>query len=126
MATSGPVRAFLSYAHEDHAWRAAVLKHIGWLSHTHQLDTFDDRELKPGELWDEWIGKELERADIVIALMQGRDLDADRQAERGAGEARDHAAVRDQPDAVREGGDVSAHRPARSHGDHGKAGARLP
>ncbi len=69
MAPPGPVRAFLSYAHEDHAWRDAVLKHIGWLSHSHQLDTFDDRELKPGELWDERIGRELERADIVIALI---------------------------------------------------------
>ena len=69
MPPPGPVRAFLSYAHEDHAWRDRVLKHIGWLSHSHQLDTFDDRELKPGELWDERIGKELERADIVIALI---------------------------------------------------------
>ena len=69
MPPPGPVRAFLSYAHEDHAWRDRVLKHIGWLSHSHQLDTFDDRKLKPGELWDERIGRELERADIVIALI---------------------------------------------------------
>lgn len=69
MPPAAPVRAFLSYAHEDHAWRDAVLKHIGWLSHTHQLDAFDDRALKPGELWDARIGRELERADIVIALI---------------------------------------------------------
>jgi hypothetical protein len=33
MPPAGPVRAFLSYAHEDHAWRDRVLDHIGWLRH---------------------------------------------------------------------------------------------
>lgn len=64
MPPPGPVRAFLSYAHEDHVWRDRVLKQLGWLSHSGQLDTFDDRAL-----WDQRIGRELERADIVIALM---------------------------------------------------------
>ena len=30
-AAAGPVRAFLSYAHEDHAWRDRVLEQLGWL-----------------------------------------------------------------------------------------------
>ena len=48
MAATGPVRAFLSYAHEDSNWCKAVLKHIGWLEHSGQVAAFHDRELKPG------------------------------------------------------------------------------
>ena len=43
MAPAGPVRAFLSYAHEDHAWRDRVLKQLGWLVNSGQLAVFDDR-----------------------------------------------------------------------------------
>src|SRR5919206_3364188 len=64
-----PVRVFLSYAHEDHEWRDAVLDHLGWLKHSGQLVHFDDRQIKPGEEWDARIKGELEQADIVILLV---------------------------------------------------------
>src|SRR4051812_8983310 len=64
-----PVRAFLSYAHEDHLWRDLVLKHIGWLRHSGQLQMFDDRAIKPGELWDRRIRDELDCATLVIVLI---------------------------------------------------------
>src|SRR5919205_28352 len=66
MPGSGPVRAFLSYAHEDARWRDAVLKHLGWLRHTDQLAVFDDRQIKPGAEWDAEIRGQLEAASIVI------------------------------------------------------------
>ena len=69
MTVDGPVRAFLSYAHEDHAWRDRLLKHIGRLEHTNQLVAFDDRQLKSGERWDERIKRELDAADIIIVLI---------------------------------------------------------
>ena len=69
MATSGPVRAFLSYAHEDHAWRDRVLKQLGWLVNSGQLQAFDDRQIKPGEQWDPRIRAELEAASIIIVLI---------------------------------------------------------
>src|SRR5690242_11908609 len=65
----GPVRAFLSYAHEDAARRDAVLNHLGWLRYTDRLRAFDDRQIKPGGRWDETIKAELEAADIVILLI---------------------------------------------------------
>ena len=52
MAKIGPIRAFLSYAHEDHGWRDRVLMHLGWLRNSGRLEHFDDRQLKPGESWD--------------------------------------------------------------------------
>jgi hypothetical protein len=69
MPFTGPVRAFLSYAHEDHAWRDAVLDHLGWLRHSGQLQAFDDRQIKPGERWDPRIRRELEAAHLVLALI---------------------------------------------------------
>ena len=69
MAETGPIRAFLSYAHEDHLWRDRVLKHLGWLRNSGRLEQFDDRQLKPGESWDERIQSELHEADIVIVLI---------------------------------------------------------
>ena len=69
MAPAGPVRAFLSYAHEDHAWRDRVLKQLGWLVNSGQLQAFDDRQIKPGEQWDPRIRAELEAASIIIVLI---------------------------------------------------------
>ncbi len=69
MAEAAVVRAFLSYAHEDHAWRDRVLDHLGWLRHSGRLVVFDDRETKPGEEWDPRIKAELEAADIVVLLV---------------------------------------------------------
>ena len=69
MAESGPIRAFLSYAHEDHAWRDRVLKHLGWLRNSGRLEHFDDRQLKPGEAWDARIQGELDEADLIIVLI---------------------------------------------------------
>ena len=48
MAPAGPVRAFLSYAHEDHAWRDALLGHLGWLIDSGQLTVFRDPQIEPG------------------------------------------------------------------------------
>ena len=69
MAKIGPIRAFLSYAHEDHGWRDRVLMHLGWLRNSGRLEHFDDRQLKPGESWDSRIQGELDEADIVIVLI---------------------------------------------------------
>ena len=67
--SASPVRAFLSYAHEDSAWRDRVLKQLGWLVNSGQLKAFDDRQIKPGEQWDPRIRAELEAASIIVVLI---------------------------------------------------------
>ena len=52
MAETGPVRAFLSCAHEDHGWRDQVLMHLGWLRHSGRLEHFDDDQLPAVGAWD--------------------------------------------------------------------------
>ncbi len=69
MPPPGPARAFLSYAHEDHKWRDRLLKQLGWLIASEQLDAFHDRKLEPGQQWDGRIRDELQAAQIVIVLM---------------------------------------------------------
>ena len=76
MAATGPVSTFLSYAHEDTKWCEDVLRHIGWLRHSGQIAAFHDRELKPGERWDDRIKGELAASEIVIALISPNFMDS--------------------------------------------------
>src|SRR3954454_6480450 len=62
-----PVRVFISYAHEDRAWCERLLDHLGWLRHGGQLAVFDDRQIKPGERWDDRIRAELAGGKLVTA-----------------------------------------------------------
>ena len=66
---SGPVRVFLSYAHEDHKWRDDLLNQLGGLRYDDKLVHFDDRQIEPGEEWDARIKAELAAADIVVLLL---------------------------------------------------------
>lgn len=53
MAATGPVRAFPSYAHEDFAWRDALLRQLGWLINGGELALFYDPaspQAKPGTI----------------------------------------------------------------------------
>jgi TIR domain len=63
-----PVRVFISYAHEDRAWCERLLDHLGWLRHGGQLAVFDDRQIKPGERWDDRIRAELAGGTLVTAI----------------------------------------------------------
>ena len=73
---AAPVRAFLSYAHEDHAWRDVVLEHLGWLRQRGRLDLFDDRQIEPGTQWDPRIKAALEAADIIVLLLSPHFLNS--------------------------------------------------
>ena len=69
MAAAGPIRAFLSYAHEDFSWRDRVLQHLGWLVDRGRLDIFDDRRIEAGTSWDATIRDSLAAADIIVLLL---------------------------------------------------------
>jgi TIR domain/Putative peptidoglycan binding domain len=66
---SGPLSLFLSYAHADALIVEALRKHLAPLHHEGIIEHWHDRDLKPGELWDDEISARLESADIVIALI---------------------------------------------------------
>src|SRR4051812_49156185 len=64
-----PVSVFISYVHEDRAWRERLLDHLGWLRHSGQLAVFDDQQIKPGECWDGRVRGELAAASIVVSVI---------------------------------------------------------
>src|SRR4051794_40253922 len=64
-----PVRVFISsYAHEDRAWCERLLDHLGWRRHSGQLAVSEDRQIKPGERWDDRIRAELAGGTLVTAI----------------------------------------------------------
>jgi TIR domain-containing protein len=68
-ADNRQVSVFLSYAHEDRAWSDRLLDHLGGLIHGEMIRVFRDDQIEPGEDFDERIKAELDRADIVIAMI---------------------------------------------------------
>ena len=64
-------RIFIAYAHEDHIWRESLWKHLGFLRHHHQVGVFTDKQIKPGDHWNEEIHRALLAADIFVPLLSG-------------------------------------------------------
>ena len=66
---SGPLSLFLSYAHADESIAEALRRHLSPLRHEGVVEAWYDRDLGPGDRWDDEISARLEAADIVIALL---------------------------------------------------------
>lgn len=91
-----PLKLFVSYAHEDESFRAALEKYLIVLKRQGTIEHWDDRKLTPGERWDQEINENLEKAHIIVLLVSIDFLNSDyiftkemrRAMERlGAGEA---------------------------------------
>jgi hypothetical protein len=66
---SGPLSLFLSYAHADAGIAETLRKHLAPLRHEGIVHDWQDRDIRPGERWDDEISTQLESADIVVALV---------------------------------------------------------
>ncbi len=67
-----PTRAkkvFLSYSHQNTAWLTRLRAHLSGLRRAKEIETWDDREILPGDQWDASIKKQLEEADVYILLL---------------------------------------------------------
>ena len=65
---AGP-RVHLLRARGTRAWcERLLLDHLGWLRHSGQLAILDDRQIKPGEKWDDRIRAELAGGTLVTAI----------------------------------------------------------
>ncbi len=92
-----PARIFISYASEDDAHRIALEKHLIVLRREELVEPWSDRKILPGGAWGDEIDLELERADLVLALVSADflassycyEIEMARALERhAAGEAR--------------------------------------
>ena len=64
---SGKVRIFCSYAHEDAGLQDQLRKHLGVLQEL--IESWYDRDIHPGDRWEDAISEQLERADIILLLV---------------------------------------------------------
>ena len=65
-------RIFISYSKDDAAHKANLLKHLSGLRG--KMVTWDDKNLLPGEEWDERIKAELRQADVVLYLVSHHSM----------------------------------------------------
>jgi hypothetical protein len=60
---------FVSYSHQDESIKNDLLKHLDPLRRLGLIETWHDRQIKPGEEWDKKISSNLEKADIILLLV---------------------------------------------------------
>jgi hypothetical protein len=65
----GPLRLFISYAHEDEPYKDRLKEELMVLERTEAIKIWDDRSLLVGSEWDKEIVKQLETADIICLLV---------------------------------------------------------
>jgi Leucine-rich repeat (LRR) protein/GTPase SAR1 family protein len=62
-------KVFLSYSHQNTQWLARLRTHLTGLRRSKEIETWDDKEILPGDLWDAAIKKRLAEADVFILLL---------------------------------------------------------
>ncbi|HEV7401417.1 MAG TPA: COR domain-containing protein [Chthoniobacteraceae bacterium] len=67
-AAPARLRLFVSYASEDKRRLKALSQHLTILGRRGYIQAWDDKQLVPGERWDDQIMRELEAADIVLLI----------------------------------------------------------
>jgi hypothetical protein len=63
------IKLFYCYAREDIAFRDKLEIQLGSLKHQYCLSHWSDREIVPGENWEQTINKHLDTADIILLLI---------------------------------------------------------
>ena len=64
-----PVKAFVSYAHEDLEYLKALRSALAPLIRLQKLELWDDRDINAGDEWEKVLFQQLEEADIVLCLV---------------------------------------------------------
>jgi internalin A len=64
-----PKKIFFSYSKEDQAFLSQLLKHLSALRQNDKIQSWNDADLLPGEVWDARIRQELAEADIILLLV---------------------------------------------------------
>jgi tetratricopeptide (TPR) repeat protein len=70
-------RIFISYSHEDEAWKDLVKTHLGVLEKAERLEVWDDRKIGCGDKWYPAIDEALLAADAAVLLISADFLTSD-------------------------------------------------
>ena len=63
------IKLFYCYAREDKSLRDELEKHLSWLKRRYQLTSWHDREILPGEEWEQAIDTHLNSAHLIFLLI---------------------------------------------------------
>jgi len=72
-----PSKIFISYAHEDEAFKDELVIRLKGLQRNGYLITWHDRKIEPGQLWDAAIKSALDTASIIVFLVSPDFLASD-------------------------------------------------
>src|SRR5438874_867609 len=63
------IKLFYCYARRDKSLCDELEKHLSWLKRRHRLTTWHDREILPGEEWEQAIDTNLSDAHLILLLI---------------------------------------------------------
>lgn len=75
--SSGAIKVFFSYAHEDELLRNELAKQLSLLKRTGQIEDWHDRRIIAGADWSSAINEHLDAADIILLLISPDFFDSD-------------------------------------------------
>ncbi len=64
-----PVSVFCSYCHEDEKLKNKLLNHLASLKRQNIIEDWNDREIIPGQDWQQEIDGKIRTADLVLLLV---------------------------------------------------------
>jgi hypothetical protein len=67
--TSTGVSLFVSYARKDEGFKDELIKHLSGLRQIRAITDWHDRQILPGQTWDEEIKEKLESSQVVLFLV---------------------------------------------------------
>ena len=82
-----PVKAFVSYAHEDLEHLKSLRSALSPLVRLQKLQLWDDRDINAGDEWEKVIFQQLKEADIVLCLVSADFVASDFCYQKEFGEA---------------------------------------
>src|SRR5260370_14732927 len=71
------IKLFYCYAHKDKPIRDELEKHLSWLKRRYQLTNWHDREILPGEEWEQAIDMHLDTANLILLLISSDFMASD-------------------------------------------------
>src|SRR5436305_801385 len=71
------IKLFYCYAREDRPLRDELEKHLSWLKRRYQLTNWHDREILPGEEWEQAIDTHLNTAQLILLLISSDFMASD-------------------------------------------------
>src|SRR5687767_11824435 len=67
-----PVKLFISYAHDEHSYKDALMNRLHDLEKKGLIEVWTDEQIVPGQEWDRTIRNALLDAAIIIFLVSKR------------------------------------------------------